>query len=246
MKRGIYYLRYKQRLLGLTKLSKTLGKKPADGKTKLDEPTLFIDLFEAQNKMVDNFKNKCLESNIKWLLGFENYVNDKKRSKSNSHRYRNYSKGTIVFVDFFGNFGREYTYDHPAIVLKENGGLLVVAPITSNVNIYNDVDNYHIKLPAGISNLGNRRVNSTILLEQIRTISKNRVIKNQSFGRVSENKKLKEIDTAVIEYLAGFSFNSIKQEMKDFISNKDAEIDSLKAIIEEQKEEIARLNRKNF
>ena len=58
-------MRDKERLLEMTKISEALGKKPADGKTMFDEPTLFIDLFETQNKMVDNFKSKCLESNIK-------------------------------------------------------------------------------------------------------------------------------------------------------------------------------------
>ncbi len=246
-------LRDKERLLEMTKISEALGKKPADGKTMFDEPTLFIDLFETQNKMVDNFKSKCLESNIKWLSGLENYVKDKERPRDNKLYYKNYKKGSIIFVDFFGNFGNEYTYNHPAIVLKENRGLLVVAPMTSNPSIYNDTQEYHIKLPANEEVLGDRKVDSTILLEQIRTISKNRVLIKKSLGRVTKNEKLKEIDNAIIKYLAGFSFDLIKQEMKALINSKDNEIAENKAIIEKQKikideqeKEILELQKNNF
>lgn len=237
-------MRDKVRLLSMTRFDTSLGAKPTDGKTMFDEPVLFIDLFEAQNKLVDNFQNKSLESNIRWLLGFENYINDKRQSECSRPRFRNYSKGTIVFVDFFGNFGNEFTYDHPAVVLKENRGLLVVAPLTSNQSIYNDSEKYHIKLESGKAEFGNRKINSTILLEQLRTISKNRIIKGSTFGRISNNEKLKEIDLAVINYLSNITFESIKNDYEATISEKDLALKEKEDLINDLNSELIELKQK--
>jgi mRNA-degrading endonuclease toxin of MazEF toxin-antitoxin module len=207
------------------------GIKPAEGKSIEDEPLLFLDLYEANKILFDNFKSKKLESNIKWLLGFEHYVDDKKKAKIN---FKNYTKGTIILVDFFGNFGNEFTYDHPAIVLREDSGLLLIAPLTSNPTKYKDDVSHHIKLPKDIRSMGNSKKNSTILLEQMRTISKNRVL--DKYGRVSNNEKLKEIDLMVMEYIGQQTYATMRDDYENKIKELEKVICDQEELIRSQKE----------
>ncbi|MBC1500874.1 type II toxin-antitoxin system PemK/MazF family toxin [Listeria weihenstephanensis] len=217
-------MRDREKYLAMTRFDPNLGGKSADNKHIIDEPQLFLDFYDAKEKLTHNFRTKRLESSIRWLLGFERYVKDKETAVK--RKYRNYSKGSIVYVDFFGNYGSEMTYDHPAIVLKEQGGLLIVAPLTSNSRKFRDNNKYHIKLSRNTTNLGNQSKDSTILLEQIRCISKNRVLRKFG-GRVSNNEILERIDTVVMEYIGGFTYNKWKanlEEQEAIIREKETEI----------------------
>lgn len=139
---------------------------------------------------------------------------------------KDYPKGSIIYVDFFGHFGNELTYDHPAIVLAESGKDLIVAPITSSPSVYEDGLFYHISLPANVDTLGKRPNNCTIKLEQMRFISKRRILVNFQ-SRVSDNEKLKEIDIAMMKLLAEFTFNTYEQ--------KSIAYDELKVLSEDLK-----------
>ena len=84
-------------------------------------------------------------------------------------------KKSLLFY-FFGHYGEEMAYDHPAIVLKNFRNGLIVAPITSNQNLYKNPKEFHILLPANDAKRGKMLKNSTIKLEQLRYISKKRIL----------------------------------------------------------------------
>lgn len=233
-------MRDREKYLAMTRFDPNLGGKAADDKHIADEPQLFLDFYDAKEKLTHHFRTKRLESSIRWLLGFERYVKDKDIQLK--RKYRNYSKGSIVYVDFFGNYGSEMTYDHPAIVLKEQGGLLLVAPLTSNIRKFKDNNKHHIKLTKNVIDLGNQVKDSTILLEQIRCISKNRVLKKFG-GRVSNNDVLERIDTVVMEYVGEFTYNKLKVTLREkemTIHEKNIEITTLLDRIEKLEERLGK------
>ncbi|MBT3583179.1 type II toxin-antitoxin system PemK/MazF family toxin [Candidatus Woesearchaeota archaeon] len=87
------------------------------------------------------------------------------------------NRGDILFVDFEPVKGSEQGGFRPSLVLQNNKGnlfspLTIVAPITSKEFLKEYPTNVFI--PKGISNL---KKDSTILLNQIRTIDKTRVRK---------------------------------------------------------------------
>ncbi|MBS3054095.1 MAG: type II toxin-antitoxin system PemK/MazF family toxin [Candidatus Aenigmarchaeota archaeon] len=106
----------------------------------------------------------------------------------------NARRGEIVLVNLDPVLGSEQGKTRPALVIQNDIGnqyspTTIVAPITSKIfskqfptNVEIDADNSPLK------------EKSTILLNQIRTIDKSRIIKN--YGKISP-KKLKEANDAI-------------------------------------------------
>ena len=104
------------------------------------------------------------------------------------------SRGDIVLVNLDPVIGSEQGKTRPALIIQNDisnkySPITIVAPITTKVyskqfptNVEIDPTNSPIK------------EKSTILLNQIRAIDRQRVIKN--FGKIS-SKKLKEVDEAI-------------------------------------------------
>src|SRR3989344_3089299 len=110
----------------------------------------------------------------------------------------NARRGEIVLVNLDPVLGSEQGKTRPALIIQNDIGneyspTTIVAPITSKIfskqfptNVEIDLTNSPLK------------EKSTVLLNQIRTIDKSRIIKN--YGRIS-SKKLKEVNEAIINSL---------------------------------------------
>lgn len=193
---------YKQQV----KRDRTTGRKPVDGKRVNRDPQLIIDYIEGMRNLDDGMRTWKLEDGVNWIIGFDSYVKDK--TGNLNPRFQNnhiFNKGDIVLVDFFGHFGTELTYEHPAIVLKDTYDGIVIAPISSTC--YNDSDSSHVDLSRQVNDLGNMPNNCGIKLEQIRFISKKRVL--QKFNRVSNTNKLNEIEEVLMKTLTPYSYQQL-------------------------------------
>ena len=107
-------------------------------------------------------------------------------------------RGDIVLVNLEPVVGSEQGKTRPALVIQNNIGnefspTTIVAPITSKV--YSKKFPTNVEIDSANSPLKEK---STILLNQIRTIDKRRIIKN--YGAVTE-KKVKEVNEAIIDSL---------------------------------------------
>jgi mRNA interferase MazF len=108
------------------------------------------------------------------------------------------TRGDIILVNLDPVIGSEQGKIRPAVVIQNNIGneyssATIVAPITSRIfskqfptNVEVDETNSPLK------------EKSTILLNQIRTIDKTRIIKD--YGKIS-SKKMKEVDEAIMKSL---------------------------------------------
>ena len=212
---------------------KTINKKPADGQRTIDEPSLVVELLNRYKKLDDSYRHWSLEDGIRWMMGFANYVNEKNSHFKCRYEKHKFNKGDIILVDLFGHFGSELTYDHPAIVLNDEFNGCIIAPISSTA--FNDSVKTHVDLPKQISDMGNLKNNCAIKLEQIRYVSKKRILKK--FNRVSNNDKLKEIDDLLMQHLAGFTYTKLVQRNEQFQQNWQNTMRE-KAIVETELEQL--------
>lgn len=194
-------MRQREHYRGLTVKNENTGVKPADGKFTEDEKSLIVEMLDRQNLIMGQFRTWDLEKGVRWIMGYANFINQTQSGKPiNPMVKKKIPKGTIVMVDFFGSFGNELTYDHPAIVIAESGYDLIVAPITSTPTLFGDANSNHIDLPKKTPNLANLTKDSVIKLEQLRYISKKRILYKKK--RVTCASKLAEIDMAVMALVA--------------------------------------------
>lgn len=107
-------------------------------------------------------------------------------------------RGDIVLVNLEPVIGSEQGKTRPALVIQNDIGneyspTTIVAPITSTI--------FSKQYPTNIEVDGTNsplKEKSTILLNQIRTIDKSRIIRN--YGKIS-SKKIKEVDEAIMNSL---------------------------------------------
>lgn len=107
-------------------------------------------------------------------------------------------RGDVVLVNLEPVVGLEQGKTRPALVIQNDIGnefspTTIVAPITTKM--------YSKKFPTNVeidSSNSPLKEKSTVLLNQIRTVDKRRIIKN--YGAISE-KKIKEINEAIIDSL---------------------------------------------
>lgn len=197
-----------------------------DGKNVEDEPYIALEFYSRQAKLTEIFLQFNAETGIQWLFGYANYINQNYVDGStNPHLFRRkYSVGSLLMIDFFGGYGNELIFDHPAIVLQDLTNGLIVAPLTSTEEVYKAApDNpLDIQLTRNAPPLGYLTKNSTIRLAQIRYISKKRVLslmerKNSRDKvieqRVSHPSKLNEIEVALCNLFGKNIFiDVLKQE----------------------------------
>lgn len=241
---------YKQQ----TTFDKRAQAKPSDGKVVTDDPQLILDVLENVRKMDDRVRRWKLEDGIHWTLGFDAYVKDK--TGTLKQKYKNeviFKRGDIVLVDFFGHFGTELTYEHPAIVLADTFDGIIISPISSKC--YKDGVDFHVSLDRKVPDLGDVPNNCGIKLEQSRFISKKRVL--YKFKRVSNTEKLNEIDDVLMKIMTPISHASLKKHEQDLVNTTQQlvaatektdellqDLVSQAAIISEKEDEILRLNRR--
>lgn len=107
-------------------------------------------------------------------------------------------RGDIVLVNLDPVTGSEQGKTRPALVIQNNIGneyspTTIIAPITTKI--------FSMKYPTNVeidSTNSPLKEKSTVLLNQIRTIDKVRIIKN--YGKIS-NKKMKEVDESIMNSL---------------------------------------------
>lgn len=104
-------------------------------------------------------------------------------------------RGQLVLVNLDPVIGSEQGKTRPVLVIQNNTGnelspTTIIAPVTSKI--------FSKKFPTNVeidSSNSPLKQKSTILLNQIRTIDKQRIIK--IYGKIS-TKKMKEVDEAVM------------------------------------------------
>ena len=107
-------------------------------------------------------------------------------------------RGAIVLVNLDPVVGSEQGKTRPALVIQNNIGneyspTTIVAPITSK--LFSQQFPTNVEIDKTNSPL---REKSTILLNQIRTIDKSRIIKN--YGKLT-SQKMREVDEAITSSL---------------------------------------------
>jgi len=103
-------------------------------------------------------------------------------------------RGNIVLVNLDPVIGSEQGKTRPALVIQNDIGneyspTVIIAPITTK--LFSKLFPTNVEIDDKNSSL---KYKSTILLNQIRTIDKSRILKN--YGSIS-NRKMKEVDDAI-------------------------------------------------
>lgn len=117
---------------------------------------------------------------------------------------------------------------------------LVVAPITSAPRYYQDINNpLLVQIKQKISNQGNLLYNSTIRIDQLRYISRSRILRRH--GLISDGTKLDEISLKISQYLTPFLLKQMENDIVRTKQKAKEDIEQLNEEIKILKEENARL-----
>jgi mRNA interferase MazF len=162
-----------------------------------------------------------------------NYLNENIIKLDNKQNKKLFYRGNVVDVQLGETIGKEYGLKHKAIILKNYYYNVVLIPLTSQN--YNSGYPGYVDIPLGeVKSLSK---NSVALVEQIRTVSKDRIIYTHS-GLVPKD-VLKRINKVIVEHMAlefheGFENLKLGVKAKDeIIKNKDEEIKELKEKVKE-------------
>lgn len=201
---------------------------------------LMSDISFRHYKLTKQVENMKMKDGIKWCYGYSNYINHQGLPNLTGVQRQKFQRGQIVFVDFFGGFGEELTFDHNAIVLQAGIKGLVVAPITSADRYYQDVNNpLLVQIEKKISNQGNLLYNSTIRIDQLRYISRSRILRRH--GLVSDGAKLDEISLKIAQYLTPVLLNQMENKMEKIQQKAEEDVEELNEEIKVLQEENSRL-----
>lgn len=118
-------------------------------------------------------------------------------------------KGEIYLVNFDPTIGHEVEKKRPALILSNNihncySPLVTVAPLSSNVAKIYPFDVYILK------NEANLNFNSKIMIIQLRSIDKERLIKR--IGAVTNTEILDEISEIIREH---FDLKTVRKEISE-------------------------------
>lgn len=191
-------------------------------------------------KLTKQVEDMKMKDGIKWCYGYSNYINHQGLPNLTGVQRQRFQRGQIVFVDFFGGFGEELTFDHNAIVLQAGIKGLVVAPITSADRYYQDVNNpLLVQIEQKIRNQGNLLYNSTIRIDQLRYVSRSRILRRH--GLVSDGAKLDEISLKIAQYLTPVLLNQMEDKMEKIQQKAEEDVEELNEKIKVLQEENSRL-----
>ena len=178
--------------------------------------------------------NRFAKSDYRWA--------DNKRKDFQTRKVR---KGEIYQFEFGKNFIPEMSYEHRGLVIGVNKKLLYVLPIFSynpqkHKDVYHSIDNNNSKSDLYLLKSSDYlfiQHDSVLKLNDIRTISINRILYQQKDGRID----IESLEYKVIEELVlNKCFPSFLYEFKNCISDKE----QLEAEICKQKQEITELETK--
>ena len=178
--------------------------------------------------------NRFAKSDYRWA--------DNKRKDFQTRKVR---KGEIYQFEFGKNFIPEMSYEHRGLVIGVNKKLLYVLPIFSynpqkHQDVYHPIDNNNSKSDLYLLKSSDYlfiQHDSVMKLNDIRTISINRILYQQKDGRIDiESLEYKAIEELVLnKYFPGFLY-----EFKNCILDKE----QLEAELCKQKQEITELETK--
>ena len=178
--------------------------------------------------------NRFAKSDYRWA--------DNKRKDFQTRKVR---KGEIYQFEFGKNFIPEMSYEHRGLIIGVNKKLLYVLPIFSynpqkHKDVYHPIDNNNSKSDLYLLKSSDYlfiQHDSVLKLNDIRTISINRILYQQKDGRIDiEYLEYKAIEELVLnKYFPGFLY-----EFKNCISDKQ----QLESELCKQKQEITELETK--
>ena len=147
-------------------------------------------------------------------------------NKRKSFQTRKIKKGEIYQFEFGKNFVPEMSYEHRGLVIGVNKKLLYVLPIFSydshkHPNVYHPVDNNTSKSDLYLlkkSDYSFIQHDSVLKLNDIRTVSINRILYHQNDGRIDINSlEYKTIEELVLNKY----FPSFFHDLKTWILDKE-------------------------
>lgn len=176
-------------------------------------------------------------------------------TKRNSHRNSLYNKkfnhGDLVSIDFgTSNMGKEFSYTHTAIVLKDYTDYIVVIPTTSCKDgrlEHKPQDEQNDTLLLTSCDFKELESESYIMLYQIRSVSKNRIQK--IIGRINNDDFLRKIDYKISKIFAEKAYDDLEFVLKEIgrITNKNNELEienrNNKKYIKELEEKLKNINK---
>ena len=202
-----------------------------------------IEYIKAQNKINEALiKNEFGQDEINRFSKSDSRWTDNRLKKLRKTQVR---KGEIYQFEFGKNFIPEMSYEHRGLVIGVREKLIYVLPIFSynpnkHTNVYHPIDNPTSKSDMYLlksSDFSCIKHDSILKLNDIRTVSINRIIYKHKGNIEPTTDTYKDIETLVLKkYFAEFAY--------EFENNKKI-IDSLKENNSELEEENRKLKEEN-
>ncbi|OEF98949.1 hypothetical protein BHF71_10585 [Vulcanibacillus modesticaldus] len=190
------------------------------------------------NEILKNLPLLDIINFISWNDVWNKYgiYGSKKQEQRNNFSSKSYSRGRLLLIDYgHHNIGLEFSYEHIGVVLKDFGNLILVLPVTSDRG-----KRYPSKIENTIIRVKSEEYNqfdndSILLLHQITSIGKNRIIKDL-FQNISRTELFKKVEEKLIQIYSPYVNKLNKDKVKEFeklIKNQEDEIEKLRRQIRE-------------
>ena len=135
--------------------------------------------------------------------------NEKHLSASKQNNFTKYNLGEILLIDLgWNNYDREFSYIHPAIVIKETATKIFIVPCSSGTARKDKNGNIYPEFEIGGKDDGFQK-NTVVMLYEAKYIDKNRVISR--LGKTS-NSFFNKVYNKLFEQL----FEPIHYKIKKF------------------------------
>jgi len=216
-----------------TKLQKFKALSQSNIPKTFNDPDLVIDIQNTQNELFKTLLHKDQQYSIRWLFGFDRYIQSLNKSIARPFR-RNLKRGHIVEIELFGHFNRELTFLHPAVVLYDNHkGQILVAPVSTS--LHGNANKLHIN----VGKTEGLKHDCAIALDELLMIHKDRV----HYQYKTKNKPdkvpdyiLNTIDDLILEYFLPQKHIEIEKLVNDLADEKVkvSQLEKKIALLEEQ------------
>ena len=174
-------------------------------------------------------------------------------NKGKAFQHRKVLKGEVYQFEFGKNYVPEMSYEHRGLVLRVNGKLLYVLPIFSydsskHTDVYHPVDFPESKSDLYLLKSSEHNFiqhDSVLKLNDLRTVSLNRILYQQNNGRINiTSEAFKKIESLVFrKYFPEFHHEYEARQQK--IEEQDKTIQDLNQQIEALKNDILGLEKNN-
>lgn len=193
------------------------------------------ELISTLNDTKALMNGKYLSESIPFIL-FNDLMNQygvhgpKKDVDRTTLRSRKINRGRVVFVDFGINVGSELCFAHMAVVVANYAGIMQVVPISSyRGSIPQALQDSTVFIDA--NTYPDFQHDSLLLVHQMRTVDKNRIIKDMRFT-IAGTPLMEELEEAVAKKVALNHNNQLQAEiarLKEENEEKDRLLEKLLA-----------------